>query len=89
MSPPPWTTPKQQEYLHSRRDDHKKAQDPKNMELTLPDFRNSVQRDFFHMWPTQEVEQQEWAEAVATDKKRKPPALMANNEDWMADRRKV
>lgn len=91
MSPPPWTTTNQLEFLQNRREDYARAQDSSDESLTLIDFRNNLHRDFFASWPNQDAEERDRA-LMLPDKKGKSPTasqIFASEVEWINDRKKV
>lgn len=91
MSPPPWTTTNQLEFLLKRHEDYARAQDSQDEHLTLTDFRNNLHRDFFALWPNEAAELQDCSLMLPDKRGKIPPAPPAITSEtaWVDDQKKV
>jgi hypothetical protein len=94
MSPPPWTSPEQLDFLNGKRAAFADAQKNK----TLPQFFTSIHGEFFTLWPNPDseiVQLQPDAEVTEKKKRRKrksessTPVPVPCYDEWFADRKGV
>ncbi|KJA24432.1 hypothetical protein HYPSUDRAFT_200645 [Hypholoma sublateritium FD-334 SS-4] len=90
MAPTGWTTPKQLEFLNSKKVDFHAAK--KKGKGASKAWMGNLSRDFFALWKDQETEQREWRELPPTFDKRgnviteRLPELFPSHEAWFAGR---
>jgi hypothetical protein len=92
MSPPPWATPAQLEFLNQRKTEFKAAQKEKRLSV----FWDHLHRDFFAMWDSPEAEALSGAAVPEDDSKQKRKCSRLPKEEtfltvdeWITDRKHV
>lgn len=90
MSPPPWATPAQLEFLNQRKAEFKTAQKEKRLSV----FWDILHRDFFAMWDSPEAEALSGAVPEEGSKQKRKRSRTIKEEtltvdEWITDRKHV